>query len=166
MLAGLNHYYRKSLRWAFENRTFWLILSGVQNLDIKFKSLSRSEYKKWQKDSGATDFLMKMGFDTRKVSIFVPLKLDLAPYPRFEILWSIDRFPIWLKSREFVISHKSDSYDVELNHMARNVFISHFYVAEIARRINLEINFRSNENGDHKTDKAWHRVNTKHFPIH
>merc|ERR1711931_520076 len=68
MLAGLNHYYRKSLR---------------------------SEYKKWQKDSGATDFLMKMGFDT-----------------------SIDRFPIWLKSREFVISHKSDSYDVELNHMA------------------------------------------------
>ena len=59
MLAGLNHYYRKSLRWAFENRTFWLVLSGVQNLDIKFKSLSRSEYKKWQKDSGATDFLMK-----------------------------------------------------------------------------------------------------------
>merc|ERR1711990_821492 len=61
MLAGLNHYYRKSLR---------------------------SEYKKWQKDSGASSFII------------------------------IDRFPIWLKSREFVIAHESDSYDVELNHMA------------------------------------------------
>ena len=62
---------------------------------------------------------MKMGFDTRKVSISGILGSFILQ--QFETLSSIDRFPIWLKSREFVISHESDSYEVELNHMARKV---------------------------------------------
>ena len=112
LLAGLNHYYRKSLRWAF-------ISIRSHQSDTGYETPSRSEYKKWQKDSGASDFIMKMGFDTRNVSIFGTLLSFILQ--RFETLRSIDRFPIWLKSREFVISHESDSYEVELNHMARNV---------------------------------------------